>query len=265
VRLIFISVLLAVTAQAQVPPPPLPRVTGVSHITLYAHDMETSRAFYKDFLGLSEPSPHIFRVNDHQYIELAPEKEPNTDRLVNIGLETTGVKSFTFKDPDGHTVEMTPYKPGGFTPNSTQISQRMAHVGIIIGTLAPAMKFYGEKLGFQEIWRGSKDGKTLSWVNMKVDGGRDYLEFMLYDQFPAARLGTLHHICLEVPDIDKAKAELEKRPAVKNYTRPLAITTGINRKRQMNLYDPDGTRTEVMEPNTVDEKPTPPSSAPPPR
>ena len=86
-----------------------------------------------------------------------------------------------------------------------------------------------------------------------------------YDQLPTARLGTLHHICLEVPDIDKAKADLESRPARKNYTRPMDIATGTNRKRQMNLYDPDGTRSEVMEPNTVDGKPAPPSSAPPPR
>ena len=38
-----------------------------------------------------------------------------------------------------------------------------------------------------------------------------------------------------------------------------------NRKRQANLFDPDGTRSEVMEPNTIDGKPTPPSNAPPPR
>jgi hypothetical protein len=34
------------------------------------------------------------------------------------------------------------------------------------------MKFYGGILGFQEIWRGSKDGKVLSWVNMKVPEGK---------------------------------------------------------------------------------------------
>jgi lactoylglutathione lyase len=45
----------------------------------------------------------------------------------------------------------------------------------------------------------------------------------------------------------------------------MEIKTGINRKRQLNLYDPDGTRIELMEGRTVDGKPTPPSSAPPPR
>ena len=42
------------------------------------------------------------------------------------------------------------------------------------------------------------------------------------------------------------------------------LATGINRKRQINLWDPDGTRIEFMEPNTVDGVPTPSSTAPPP-
>jgi len=41
-----------------------------------------------------------------------------------------------------------------------------------------------------------------------------------------------------------------------------AIQTGVNQKRQINLYDPDGTRIELMEPNTVDGKPAPNSAAP---
>jgi hypothetical protein len=88
---------------------------------------------------------------------------------------------------------------------------------------------------------------------------------MLYQEPPApSRLGTMHHICLFVPDIEKAVADLESRPARKDYSRKMEIQTGVNRKRQCNLYDPDGTRIELMEPQTVDGKPTPPSSAPPP-
>jgi lactoylglutathione lyase len=68
-----------------------------------------------------------------------------------------------------------------------------------------------------------------------------------------------------VPDIEKAKAELESRAASAGYTRPLEIRTGINRRRQLNLYDPDGTRVELMEPHTVDGKPAVSSNAPPPR
>jgi len=64
--------------------------------------------------------------------------------------------------------------------------------------------------------------------------------------------------------VDNAKAILEQRAARIGYTRPMEIQTGINHKRQLNVYDPDGTRVELMEPNTIDGKPVPPSTAPPP-
>jgi lactoylglutathione lyase len=33
----------------------------------------------------------------------------------------------------------------------------------------------------------------------------------------------------------------------------------------VNLFDPDGTRVELMEPETIDGQPAPPSTLPPPR
>jgi lactoylglutathione lyase len=50
-----------------------------------------------------------------------------------------------------------------------------------------------------------------------------------------------------------------------SYTRDIAIQVGVNRKRQVNLFDPDGTRIELMEPNTIDGTPALSSTAPPPR
>ncbi len=282
-----------------------PRITGVAHIALFVHDIEKSRAFYRDFLGYEEvfqlDNPNgslsltFVKVNDRQYIELFLEKEAGTDRLNHISVEVDDAEAmraylgskgiqvpekvgkgriknsnFNVKDPDGHTVEIVQYEPDGWTIrdngkalNGPRISPRMMHLGILVGPLEASMKFYRDILGFEEIWRGSKDGKQLSWVNMKVPNGKDYIEFMLYDQLPAPTArGTQHHICLEVEDIDQALADLEKRPARKAYTRPLEIKTGINRKRQLNLFDPDGTRIELMESRTVDGKPAPSSTAP---
>jgi lactoylglutathione lyase len=240
----------------------------------------------------------FIKINDRQYIELFPEVEPGSDRLNHISIETDnaeamrvylasrGVKvpdkvpqgrirnsNFNIKDPDGHTVEVVQYEPDGWSMREkgkympdTRISTKMLHLGILVGALEPAMKFYRDILGFQEFWRGSRDGKTLSWVNMKVPDGDTYIEFMLYDKLPApAARGTAHHICLEVADITRTKAALESRQARRDYTRPLEIRTGTNRRRQMNLYDLDGTRTEVMEPRTVDGVPAPSATAPPPR
>jgi len=240
----------------------------------------------------------FIKINERQYVEIFPESKSESDRLNHYSLETDnaeamrvylaskgiavpakvnrnriGNASFNIKDPDGHTIEFTQYLPGGASirergkfigPN--RISDRMAHAGILVGSLEPAIRFYRDILGFEETWRGSRDPSRLDWVNMQVPDGDDYIEFMLYDKLPEPnRRGTQHHICLFVPDMDKALAALNARPARKRYERPLEVRTGINRKRQLNLFDADGTRVELMEPHTVDGKPAPSSTAPPPR
>lgn len=239
----------------------------------------------------------FIKVNDHQYIELSPETAPGTDRLNHISVETTDIegmrryleskgvpvpasvgtgriknRNFNVKDPDGHTVEFVEYMPDGWSMRDKgkflpeRVSAKILHLGILVGSLDASINFYGGILGFQETWRGSKDGKTLNWVNMKVPDGDTYLEFMLYRQIPGPTArGVEHHICLEVADIEKAKSWLVARPGASGYDRLLEIRTGINRRRQLNLYDPDGTRSELMEPHTVDGQPVESSSAPPPR
>jgi lactoylglutathione lyase len=102
-------------------------------------------------------------------------------------------------------------------------------------------------------------------VNERVPDGDDYVEFMLYDTLPAPEArGTRNHISLRVRDAQTALEELRKRAARGLYDREIAIQVGVNRKRQVNLFDPDGTRVELMESTTVDGKPAPSSTAPPP-
>jgi lactoylglutathione lyase len=100
---------------------------------------------------------------------------------------------------------------------------------------------------------------------VRVPDGEDYIEFMLYSQAPTREVMlTKHHICLEVPDAAKAGAQLQSRPFPAGLKAPDAMKIGVNGKRQINYYDPDGTRVEIMEPGTFDGKPVPPSKAPPP-
>ncbi len=299
--------LFALGLPIQAASPQRPRILGVAHISLYAHDYEKSRAFYRDFLGFEEPyslknadgtpSMTFFKINDRQFIELSPEKAPGTDRLNHYAIQTDdaeamrvylqshgvavpshvpkgriGNLNFMIKDPEGHNVEIVQYPPDSWTAKAdgkymsdAAISKRMMHVGIIVTQFDREMKFYEDVLGFQEIWRGSSSGKVLSWVNLKVPNGDDYVEFMLYKTMPdTARRGGAHHLCLEVPNVADSVAKLDAKPYRKIYTRPIEIHTGKNRKRQANLFDPDGTRTELMEPHTVDGAPAPSSHAPPP-
>jgi lactoylglutathione lyase len=239
------------------------------------------------------------KINDRQWIELFNEPSAGEGQLNHIAVYTddadvmraylamqgvavpaqvgkgrTGNKNFMVKDPDGHNVEIVEYQPDSWTAKdagahlpASRLSERALHVGILVGSLDAATKFYSGILGFQEFWRGSAaNSKSLSWVNMRVPDGTDYIEFMLYDEIPAPdRRGSAHHLCLVVPDAEKAVATLNARPSRAGYTRPVEIRTGINRKRQINLFDPDGTRVELMEPDTVDGKPAPSSTLPPPR
>ncbi len=238
----------------------------------------------------------FIKINDQQYVELFPGYQAGEDRLRHISFYTDnaerlrqylkakgvtvpdkvnqvriGNTSFNVKDPEGHTVEFTQYEAAGWTMREQgkflgkqRISARMMHVGIIIGDVPAATKFYHDTLGFTEFWRGNARGTdTVSWINMRLLDSPDYIEWMLYADKPAPGARTSqHHICLEVPDIQKALAQLEASPARKQYTRPLEIRTGVNQRRQLNLFDPDGTRIELMEPRTVDGNPPPSSTSP---
>ena len=300
------GVALALTVQAPVTRPRILGIAHlavfVSDLTAARGFYRELLGFDESFT-LAKPDGSVdvafIKINDRQWIELINRATGGEGQLDHVALSTdgaermreflasrgvqvpekvgvgpTGDKSFTITDPDGHRVEIVEYqrdsrtgKDSGTHLPATRIAERALHVGILVGELARAKEFYTGILGFEEFWRGSAaKSATLSWVNMKVPDGTDYLEFMLYDQKPPPdRRGTQHHLCLLVPDAEKAVAALESRPARKAYTRAIEVRTGINRKRQVNLFDPDGTRVELMEPDTVDGKPPPSSTLPPPR
>lgn len=241
----------------------------------------------------------FIKVNDQQYIELFAEPPRSKERgqlnhiafytddaeglrralaargaavPAKVGKGKIGNHQFGVVDPDGNNVELLQYGAGGWTLRETgkflpetRIATRIAHVGVLAGRLGPSLAFYQGLLGFQETWRGGPSPRQLSWVNLRVPGGDDYLELMLYDQPPPPeQRGGKNHVCLVVPDVVQAVARLEARPARKSYPRAIEVKVGVNRKRQANLFDPDGTRIELMEPATIDGVPTPPSTAPPP-
>jgi catechol 2,3-dioxygenase-like lactoylglutathione lyase family enzyme len=192
---------------------------------------------------------------------------PATAKAGQIG----NLNYFT-EDPDGHIIEFTQYLPNGWTMQkagqfmpSTRVASRMSHAGIIVGNLEASLGFYRDVLGFREFWRGSSDGKTLSWVNLRTPDGSDYIELMLYRTRPSLeQLHILNHLCLEVPDAAAAAETLKGRPLPEGSRAATPIRTGKNAKRQINSYDPDGTRVEVMEAGTIDGRPAASSDAPPP-
>src|SRR5437763_960188 len=82
------AIFFAFAYSASADAPKRPKILGVAHIALFVHDIEKSRAFYKDFLGYGEPfkldnadgslSLTFLKINERQYIELFPEDRKST-------------------------------------------------------------------------------------------------------------------------------------------------------------------------------------------
>jgi len=139
---------------------------------------------------------------------------------------------------------------GKFLPN-TRISQRIIHVGVVVKDRAAADRFYGDILGFHEIWHGGMTDSETDWVDMRVPDGTDWLEYMLNVENPDPReLGVMHHFALGVPSVKQGYQMVLKR----GYKPPEEPQIGRDGKWQLNLYDPNYTRVELMEPKPV-EKP----------
>jgi catechol 2,3-dioxygenase-like lactoylglutathione lyase family enzyme len=293
-----LSIVMILAAAWPLPAQERPHILGVSHMAVKVSAIEKSVPFYRNFLGFAEQYRLnnlkdgslllvCFKVSDEQSIEVFTGLAPGEQRLHQLAYRVDDAEAmrahlarngfqvppsvsrgqiknlgFTVKDPSGYTIEFMQYTPDGWTRRDqgkflpdTRISEHITHGGVVVTNLVASLHFYGEVLGFQESWRGGASSTTLSWINMKVPASSDYVELMLDPK-------TTPHFCLLVPDMEKAKAKLESSSYRPEYDKPLEVRVGKNRKRQLNLYDPDGTRVELMEPNTVDGVPAPSSAAP---
>ena len=242
---------------------------------------------YQEAFDLKDEKGEIalayFKVNDDQYIEIFPGLPPDQDvRLTHIALLTPDIEklrrmlaergvdspkpqrgrdgnlNFSLRDPEGNRLEFVQYLAGSLHARARgkflgeqRLSDHLWHAGITVANVEAAMAFYRDHLGFHETWRGGPAGQDTRWINMRMPGPRgDYVEFMLHSKPPnRQQLGSMHHICLEVADIRAAQQKAVERgvPDEERY-RP---RVGRNGRWQLNLFDPDGSRSELMEPNPV--------------
>jgi catechol 2,3-dioxygenase-like lactoylglutathione lyase family enzyme len=266
------------------PTPARPRITGIAHVAFRVTDAAAARRFYGGLLGLAEMTSGrdgraTYLVGHRQHVTLEPGLPANEEeRLSHIAFETVDVKALAaylasrsiriqqpaercdekairVADPDGNTIEFVeaPWPPQGRqTQSRDALSNRLLHAGAVVRNEAAAHAFYRETLGFSEIWRGGRTEGVTSWVNMRVPDGTDYLEYMLVTEPPDRRQrGVLHHIALLVPDIQSAWETVAARTEPARRPQLATPNVGRNDRWQLNLYDPDGTRTELMEPFTI--------------
>ena len=277
----FIHILTALSLAAS-ETPARPPIVGVAHIALETNDMAAEQAFYGTGLGFAELSPGRFKVNDHQYIDVSPNLKSETqDRLDDIAFETTNLEqlraylaahdiavptvvkedadgnlSLTLIDPEGHNVKFVQYLKGSVQGRSfgklmpeARVSKRIIHVGVTVKDRAAADRFYKDILGFKLTWYGGPTDDTVKWVDMRVPDGTDWLEYMLISSTPTPKqLGVLHHLALGVPDIKAGFKTVTSR----GIKPPEPPKVGRDGKWQMNLYDVNYTRAELMEPQPVE-------------
>lgn len=231
----------------------------------------------------------FFKVNDHQFIELSPGLTPGpspamthiallTDDLETLRrlLEKRGAKpgavgkrlqdgnlSCAIHDLPGQNLkylEFVQYLPNspeiqskGKSLGPNRISLRFDHAGIIATDYAAARAFYVETFGCREIWsRRQKSGQPVIDHLMLPGMSGDFLELSNKPQ-PLSRsaAGGAAHFALTVPDVKAGyRVALER-----DQGRIIPPRFGMDKRWQFNMFDPDGTRVECMQPESPDGTP----------
>jgi len=267
-----------------------PPIVGVAHIGLNTDDMAAARHFYTTILGYQEPfslnKPDgslmltYFKVNDHQYVEVFPElKTPDQLRLNHICFETTNAEqlrsylasngvtvpdkvatgldgnlSFEIRDPENHLIEFVQYMPGSLHSKSfgkflpeARVSDHIIHVGFVVKDRAAEDHLFKDILGFKFFWQGGMTDTRADWIDMRVPDGSDWLEYMMNLKDESVHtLGVMNHLALGVPSTQAGYESVVSRGLS-----PDKPKIGRDGKWQLNLYDPNSTRVELMEPKPV--------------
>ena len=271
--LLLIAVTAPVVAQSS---PPRPPITGISHVAFYSSNLAAGKQFYGGLLGLwADPSrPDDYHVGSQSVeLETLPAGHGH-DLIAHVAFATSDAEAlrqylaghgvtvpekvskgggdtlwFAIKDPEGNPIEFVQERPELTARHSeAAVSKVLIHAGFVVHDRAAEDKLYKDLLGFRVYWHGGmKEGET-DWVDMQVPDGTQWLEYMLVrpgQQLSPATLGVLNHIALGVASMSDAAQLLRSRGWKPSDHEKEQI--GRDGKWQLNLYDPDGTRVELME------------------
>ena len=264
-----------------------PKITGVSHLSVYTSDAAKAEAFYVHDLGgfkgadPQNPAGVRYYFNAIQFVEVLPlpAGPESKNRFDHAGYNTAnaeglrkylgahdvsvpdavskgsdGSQYFEVKDPEGNRVQFVqpPARPVAVPVNP--LSSHMIHVGYIVHDIAKLDTFYRGILGFRPYWHGGATEDSSDWTSLQVPDGTDWVEYMkvkgsetmgIPADMSQQTAGVLDHFSLGVPNIEKAVDLMYSGDRL--TARHSDPKIGRDGKWQVNLYDPDGIRAELME------------------
>jgi catechol 2,3-dioxygenase-like lactoylglutathione lyase family enzyme len=271
-----VACLIGTSLAAQVKPV-RPRISGIDHVRLYVTDLDKSRAFYRKLMagayqdslrGEGDDSCLTIRWGTDESIELQKAPASGTKNWVaQIAFTTNDVERmrryllahgvaaseiskgkldahFEVRDPEGvgiSFVERFVHQ----TDYLTTLIVRLLHAGFVVKNLPAENHFYRDLLGFRLYWRGGFQDNGLDWYEIQVPDGDYWIEYMLNIPADASHveLGVQNHFSFGVMDIHAATDELRKN-GLQKFDGP---EIGRDGKWALDVYDPDGTRVELME------------------
>ena len=259
--------------------PARPPITSVSHLSVYDADLTKAEHFYVHDLGAvkmadaENPAGSRYYFSPTQFVEVLPlPANAGLNRADHIAFNTAdadgmrkylsskkiavpkkvekgtdGSLWFKVKDPEGVTVEFVQAAPAQVATNP--LFPHIIHVGAIIKDRALEDTFWRDILGFKPYWFGGmKDDAPPQWVSQQVPDGTDWLEYMVTtNTLTQAQMGVLNHFALGVPNMEAVYTKLWNEDRLQGQPATALPKIGRDAKWQLNLLDPDGTRTEVME------------------
>ena len=280
----LLAAFAAAAAMAQ-STPARPRIIGISHLAVYASDPAAAEHFYTVSIGaVKMPDPENpqgvrYAISSTQFIEVLPlPAGVGVERLDHTAWNTAnadgmrkylaskgwkaparvekgsdGSRWFFVLDPEGNKVEFVqPAKMPAPVQAPSAIGHHIIHVGFLVHDRDAEDKFYRDLLGFRPYWWGGRGGKV-EWVSQQCPDGHDWLEYMLGSGpgtgIPATMsqntLGVMDHFSIGEPSVPDAFQVLQSGNRLEGRHDP-APKIGLDGKYQLNLYDPDGTRAEIM-------------------
>jgi catechol 2,3-dioxygenase-like lactoylglutathione lyase family enzyme len=262
-----------------------PAITGISHMCVYVSDMDAAGRFYGRILGgvrMDDPQDSRgarYYFSAAQFVEVLPLPAEHSESRMGCVAYTTadagglraylqargfageevrtasdGSRWFKTKDSEGNEVQFVqPGRSPDLGTAAMPIGRRIIHVGYLVHSREAEDRFYKDALGFKPYWFGAMQPGHLDWVSQQVPDGHDWLEYMMVgdgSDTPLSRvnqgeLGVLNHFSIGVANMEEAVTTLIKEGRLS--PRHDGPQMGKDGKWQANLYDPDGTRVELME------------------